>query len=863
MARFLFLLALLMAGTAWATPQTLKESTSATQISHTITFKIGDTGDSEAIRVNGTCSVRYKQASGDDASLYAITAPSTAATSGTLLRAFTTSTSTTPYEFTPGTLWVKAVATDATAGGSEMVIQCSPLGGAGGRGGDPDVDDDGLYEFAYLWDADGDGSVWQTCTAKDVPDSACKVAGERVYVDLADDLNCALWDCGYGQMENFGSLYLEEGVYVNWPCYDYQQGTDYNARAPANDDLHDSTSDTAYTRDCPATPDPDTTRRFYTISLMDWQGEIIGSGVDTRDPAITANYKRDQGTYLVDDRGADWESGAQSTGCGGSNCNKWFGQSSFIRGINVGFQNAHTASSSAAVTTGEDAGDGDSKGYGSISGTQTLKNLEDNQTLCVVNTSGLDTLVAGDTLIVGGQTGTLAGGSVTVYFAARVMDAPSGTCNAAAGIPVYLGGFYGYLGNNASYAAASVPYVYTFVAGTPVTAARSDYMDSSARIANLNIEPQDYWEEPSGDCSEQLDFADSAERAWTAALDGDATDADIDCDTNPLVGLYGAGAPIIEDVVIRNWHQYAIDGDSNGGYPLIRRMRFLYGKGGPIMDAGSGWRFDDIEIRNATFASQAISTFGPGLEGSNIRAINSSGESLINFTDVSVGDLFTNIKIEGGSILHALKFTCGARRNTIRDITIEGTLGIGTTYAASRAGSVAWMDCATVGTPIEGNVIDGFDTTGVRMARQYSGDTFVAIALNTTPTIASPKSTAIVRNHFSHGRMYAANSSYGVCLYASVDTDTTAAPNDRTGLTPDDFSHEDVFSYNSFFESSVGTASAASHVYCGCNVNAGGTPPGYGDCTATVGSGSGIGANARGCLNFDGTAAPSAGETCS
>jgi hypothetical protein len=39
-----------------------------------------------------------------------------------------------------------------------------------------------------LWDADGDGSVWQTCTAKDTPDPACKAAGERVYVDLADDL---------------------------------------------------------------------------------------------------------------------------------------------------------------------------------------------------------------------------------------------------------------------------------------------------------------------------------------------------------------------------------------------------------------------------------------------------------------------------------------------------------------------------------------------------------------------------------------------------------------------------------------------------------------------------------------------------
>lgn len=859
MKHFLWALVLvfLAAAPAWSKPR-LSGPNETKSNAVTLVFGIGDTTESDAIGVYGSCNARFVQASGDDVSLYAVPSSTTAATSGTLLKNFTTSTTTVPYEFTPGTLFVKAVATDATAGGSVLTINCSPM--AGGGGGDPDPDNDGLYDFAILWDADGDGSTWVDCTAKDTPDSACKASGERIYGDFADDVNCALWGCGFGQMENAGSLYLEQGVYVNFPCWEPTNVT--NTRGGVTDDNeHDSTADAAYSL-CPATPDPDTTRRFYTVSLMDWQGEIIGAGTDTRDPAITSSYKRDQGTYIVDDRGPDWESGVNS------GANNWFGQASFIRGITFGFQNAHTAVTSTPVPTGESAGDGDSKGYGTVSGTQTIANIEDNAGICVANTSGLNTLVAGDTVILAGQTGTLAGGSSTIYFAARVMDAPSvSTCNGAGTIRILLGGFYGYLGNNTSYSAGGIPYAYTFLNGNAVTAARSDYMDSTARITNLNIEPQDYWAEPSGDCSEQLDFADATERPWTIALDGDSTNADFDCDTNPLVGLYGGGAPVVENVVIRNWHQYAIDGDSNAGYPLIRRVRFLYGKGGPILDAGSGWRMHDIEIRNTSFAVTGISTFGPGLEGRDIRAINTSGEQLIAFTDVSVGNLFENIKIEGGSLFHALSFGCGARRNTVRDLTIEGALGIGTGLLASSQGIVATFDCNNTSVPIEQNVIDGFDVTGVRMAQQYAGNVAAAISINTSPTIASPKSTAVVRNHFSHGRMKATKSAYDACLFATIDTDTTAAPNDRTGLTPDDFSHEDVLSYNSFFENSVestGGGGGVAHVYCGCNINAGGGGgTSYATCSATVGSGSGIGADARGCGNFDGTAAPTPGQSCS
>lgn len=140
MIRFLSTVLLAMFAASFATwpsmavgPLVSGPSSPKTAYDVKITFVIGDTADSRAIPVSGFCSVRYEQASGDDASLYAVTTASTAATSGTLIAAFTSST-TTATTFTAGTRWVKAVATDATAGGSVMQIDCAPLTGSGGSG---------------------------------------------------------------------------------------------------------------------------------------------------------------------------------------------------------------------------------------------------------------------------------------------------------------------------------------------------------------------------------------------------------------------------------------------------------------------------------------------------------------------------------------------------------------------------------------------------------------------------------------------------------------------------------------------------------------------------------------------------------
>jgi hypothetical protein len=95
---------------------------------------------------------------------------------------------------------------------------CShPIGGAGGGGGGPvDTDNNGLYEWAFMHDADGDGSGGVTCTAKNAPDLACKVAGQVIYRDWMDDVNVMMRD----EMDLGGVIQLPAGTLVSWPCYD-------------------------------------------------------------------------------------------------------------------------------------------------------------------------------------------------------------------------------------------------------------------------------------------------------------------------------------------------------------------------------------------------------------------------------------------------------------------------------------------------------------------------------------------------------------------------------------------------------------------------------------------------------------------
>jgi hypothetical protein len=837
MTRFLaFMAAALVAWPAMAAPLVSGPSSPKSAFSVNIVFPVGDTTQSQAIPVSGFCSVRYQQAGGDDASLYAVTTATTAAASGTLIKSFTSST-TAATTFTAGTRWVKAIATDATAGGSVMTIDCAPLTGGGGRGGDPDLDNDGEYDWAVLWDADGDGSVWQTCTAKDVPDPACKAAGERVYVDVADDLNCAIWDCGYGSMELTGTIYLEPGVYVNWPCYDYQQSAGYNARGPANDNLHDSISDAAYLH-CPATPDPDTTRRFGAIALMDWQGEIIGAGFDTRNPFTTPNFKRDNGTYLVDDRGAAWFA---STNNGNNN---WFGIPSFVRGITFGFDATPPVGTDEFFRSGESISDGDSDGSTTISGNQAEADLAGD--ICVVENAMVTSLQAGDVVIVSGRSGTSTS-SATVIAAVRVRDASTTTdCNGAGTATINLGGQVT-SGTGTAYA-TSVPDTITLGSGDYILHARSDFRNTAVRLANMTLEPQDWWNDASGDCQET--------GLWTVTADGDSTNADIDCDTNPIIGIFGGGSPVIEDVVFKNFAGYAIDGNSNFGEPLIRRTRWFYGQGGIAVDPGSGWNFKDIEIHESQFQNTVTALFGPGVVFDGVKLYNNSFSYFTLLSDINTANVFRNFEFLSNSMSNGWNLTCGARFNEISNIRISGHAS----QPLQTNGSVARFGCANTADPIYGNAIFDVWIDGIGPGSNGAGLSHAAIVLDSDSVIGTSNAAAIIRNTFRnfHMSMRYNSASSEACLFAAQDDEPTTSRS-----VGGDFSHNALFGNNTFHQNSVRHfGGGVDLVYCACGqFDAGGNNASAICDDAHTGTAGG-GTNPRGCGNFDNNAAP-ANETCS
>ena len=185
--------------------------------------------------------------------------------------------------------------------------------------------DERLYQEATLWDADGDNSVWITCSAKDTPDPACKVAGERIYRDFVDDLNCAVYGCGNGQVSPGGTVYLEEGVYVTWPCWDASNPT-VNDPAATDDNLHDEKTDAAYL-DCPVDPysGDDSSARLVSGVLKGRDISIVGAGVDLRANDTTTmaarGTGRTQGTTIAVDLGKTGQAADDEDSADG---NVWF-----------------------------------------------------------------------------------------------------------------------------------------------------------------------------------------------------------------------------------------------------------------------------------------------------------------------------------------------------------------------------------------------------------------------------------------------------------------------------------------------------------------------------------------------------------
>lgn len=725
-----------------------------------------------------------------------------------------------------------------------------------------DADRDGEFEWTLLRDFDGDGSGPVLCLAKNSPDPACGAALDIVYRDFSDDMSCGALGCGFGKMALTGTVKLLPGVsYVVWPCW--EPTNTRNPSTATTEVFHDTTARAAYS-DCPAIPG--TSRRAGALTLAGWQGTIEGAGVDTRNPNTTTNYRRNVGSYIVNDMGPTWNNGGAAGNCTSTweGCNSWWGQLGFVRGINSGFAAVHTSVLTNFINAGSDAGDDPtSKGYSTASGDQLVNSMDGS--LCVVEAT-MGSLVAGDEVIIYGNSDNSGAPTQTVSAMLRVLSYDLTDCNGAGTAKINLGGAVaGQAKSDLFVAKTDVPHIIDVKNGYPVVEARADMLNPGAKIRNVTLTANDPWNDSSGtgDCTSPT--TSPSYGAWTFA--DDVLNSDFDCDTNPMVGIWGGGRFTIEDSVIMRHGAYSIDGESNIGNPMIRRVLFMYGNGGPIMDAGSGWNMRDLEVWEGLFSSNLISVFGPGLRLDGLKIYNSSILQIAQLGGQAVDDTFENIEVDSSQLMHAFALSCGARLNRFRDITLSNMKGTGSTQVY-RTGLGAELECADTTKPIEFNSFENFRVTGSGFADLdgYGPDTNnVLFILNAHSIIGNSRAGAIVRNRFvgNDWRFAESGAGFKACMFGAQDWERFNTDGNRAG----NYDLEQLFANQVFYGNTianVGATPGTAWMYCDGDLHDGTPPAGqYNSFNDVAKGGVAGGVNARGCMNTIGTATVSSSlQTC-
>ncbi len=668
-------------------------------IYHEVTFDANSV-DSRAFDVGTSCSATFVDGAGGDVAMWEVSTPSAAASSGTLRTTFTTTT-TLPYTWSPGKKWIKFLPA-SSALGATVTVTCAG-GISGGRGGSSsDSDQDGLYEVAYLWDADGDGSSLTTCTAASTPDIRCKAIGEVLNPDTVDDVNCAVHGCGNGRMERDGTLILPGGVvHVLFPCW-RPGSTDNDALAgETNDDEHDQTSDTAAGY-CATDADGN---RLSAISFQGWQGTLLGEGIDPRDMQranMGASLRRDRGTYVTNDMGP-WHTTAAD--------NVWFGGGNeMVRAISSGFNTTFT---NTTHHTGASAAKGDSKGWGKILEDVNWEGFGPNiRPLCLQNSGGsvgsthsadswVSTLARGDRILVPVMPSSTA--ATYLVYEVVVKEAASGACGAGnVGLRVGIGGTKVV---SADGGRSFPPYAGQTNTADNVYAgaARSNYDDTRVTIANMTVEPQDPWNEDGGRCTESgTPFAVSPNDKRVFVLTGansDNVNTDFSCDTMPLFGMWGGGSTTITNVIIKNWHQYAIDGGMGGGVAVVDNVKWLYGNGGPAWDAANGWILKNSIVDQSQFNANVFSHIGPGTVYKDNIVQNSLFTYILNLNKTNEGTIVDNLRAQSTNFNTMIYTGCGAKRNSIKTLYSTGRSYL--LYGG--VPGLVQLDCATKTDPITQN----------------------------------------------------------------------------------------------------------------------------------------------------------------
>jgi len=681
-----------------------------------------------------------------------------------------------------------------------------------------DADGNGRFEEWWLQDWDGDGSGWTKCTGQNVPDPACKVAGERVYRDAADDINAVVYGTGAipGKMEPNGVIRLPIGVVVVWPCYDARWPTGYNDPTATNDDLHDDPSDVAYSH-CPLDPygvaAGGITPRFASGIVLKGTGvRLEGSGRDYR-YNTTANMGagterpngRMEATYLVNDMGStgtgtdnEWFHDTLDQKYGNINIGFWTGRATGPNNTNdqsgaggwtgwstLGYPDPtctdiYDDTVGGAQTSGDPDGICDSDG---VTIAQDIRTEDMVGSLCICDTdtcagdfqqgkdlatgdgSFLDSLEHGDLLVAKLRATHRMNGSKTVKVGWYMLQdgdtvTEQGSCRTGAvDVPVGVWSLNGDtmcvdLYDNATGEAQvsgdpdglcdddgattrgrTHGAAFGFADGLdfddhqiPIGVVHEDFLNTSVTISNMTIAPQDWPEEPGGDC-------EGSAVPW---IDADATGEDYDCDTGHLTRINGSGAIVIEDVVYKNSPNFTIDGDSTLIKAVIRDTDFYYETGKAILDGS--WTIRNIRVVGGQFSAQIASMWGGYNSIVGMLVQNSSGSIGLEFNDGQHYGFFRDIRFENTAIDVVMLVECGARFNTVEQLVDVGRIVEpgGTTLESwikptlSIAGKRSTNDGCAPGFEVYGNTFDGIYTDLGRHAS--TGNSVLSIDPGNTPT---------------------------------------------------------------------------------------------------------------------------------
>ena len=198
--RSIGLAALLMVGASSASAQVYYDMTQMTSQSgyRSEIYETVTTADFLRAPANGVQRLAFTRGSAFTATVYACEtkSPAVPATAATCTSVATLSATNPSILVTTGRAWLIVDVTAAETAGnvSYLTIRShSTQQLSGGSGSTVDTDGDGLFEYMkFPSDYDGDGTVAIVCTAARTPDEACAFAGEKVWPDMADDINAAV-----------------------------------------------------------------------------------------------------------------------------------------------------------------------------------------------------------------------------------------------------------------------------------------------------------------------------------------------------------------------------------------------------------------------------------------------------------------------------------------------------------------------------------------------------------------------------------------------------------------------------------------------------------------------------------------------